>query len=251
MKTHYAALLAVAVLAPVPAARPQDNPTTLFPPASDPEEPAYRAVPDVLGLPRVLLLGDSISIGYTLAVRADLAGRANVHRPAANCGETAYGLAHLDSWLGSGHWDVIHFNFGLHDLKYLDAKGNYVTPDKGRQVASPEQYGKNLRELVARLCHTGARLVFATTTPIPEGTDGRVLGDERRYNEVARRVMEENGIAIDDLGSYASRRQAQIQLPCNVHFTPQGYRELAELVSASMLAQLPVRPRVGRSALTP
>lgn len=239
MKLHLFATIVSAVLAGVSAVRSQGTPPSPASPAPNPATPALQPVADVPGLPRVLLLGDSISIGYTLLVRADLAGRANVHRPAENCLQTAYGLDHLAEWLGLGRWDVIHFNFGLHDLKYLDAKRNYVTPDKGRQVAPPDQYEKNLRELVARLKRTGAHLIFATTTPVPAGSEGRVAGDDRRYNEIALRVMAENGVAIDDLSSYASRRQSEIQLPHNVHFTQQGYRELADLVTRSIAAALP------------
>jgi len=220
-----------------------DRPAQFVPPISDPADPSYVVVPDVPGLPRVLFIGDSISMGYMLPVRAMLKGRANVHRPADNCGQTAYGLMHLDEWLGSGHWDVIHFNFGLHDLKYVDAKGTYVTPDKGRRIATPTMYGKNLEELIARLRGTGARLIFATTTPVPTGAEGRVVGSERVYNAVALRVMKENGIAVDDLWSYAAPRQARIQKKNDVHFTPQGYRELAGLVSKSILAALPPQPR--------
>jgi len=68
------------------------------------------------GLPRVLLIGDSVSVGYTLAVRKELEGKANVHRPPSNCGSTKIGMRDLDKWLGVGKWDVIHFNWGLHDL---------------------------------------------------------------------------------------------------------------------------------------
>ena len=71
-------------------------------------EPAFVEVKDDPALPRVLLIGDSISVGYTVAVREALAGKVNVHRPAANCGPTTRGLTHLDKWLGKGKWDVIH-----------------------------------------------------------------------------------------------------------------------------------------------
>ena len=202
-------------------------------------DPAFAAVTETPGLPRVLLLGDSISMGYTLPVRARLAGQANVLRPAVNCGETARGLRSLDEWLGAGKWDVVHFNFGLHDLKYLDEKGAYVTPDKGRQVATPDQYEQNLRRLVERLKRTGARLVFATTTPVPGGSQGRIEHDELRFNAVAVRVMKELGVELDDLHALAARRQAQIQLPHNVHFTKEGYDQLAEQVAASLRANLP------------
>ena len=202
-------------------------------------EPAFAPVADVPGLPRVLLLGDSISIGYHVGVRERLAGRANVHRPAENCGETARGVKSLDRWLGNGRWDVIHFNFGLHDLKYLDAAGKYVTPDQGKQVASPAEYEANLRQIVARLKATGATLIFATTTPVPAASSGRVEHDETRYNEAAVRVMQELGVAIDDLHAVIAGRQEKLQRPHNVHFTAEGYAALADRVVATIAPRLP------------
>ncbi len=202
-------------------------------------DPALAPVTDVAGLPRVLLLGDSISIGYTLPVRARLAGKANVHRPAENCSDTAKGVRTLDKWLGDGKWDVIHFNFGLHDVKYLDASGKYVPPDQGKQVAPVADYEKNLREIVARLKKTGAKLIFGTTTPVPDGSLGRVEHDEIRYNAAALRVMQENGVALDDLHAVATAQQAKIQLPKNVHFTKDGYEQLADSAVASITPLLP------------
>jgi acyl-CoA thioesterase-1 len=209
-----------------------------FQPLDPALQPALVEVPDVRGLPRVLLIGDSISIGYTLAVRKQLAGIANVHRPAENCGSTGYGLERLDAWLGSGPWAVIHFNFGLHDLKYLDAEGNYVSRDRGQQLVPLDEYEKFLREIVRRLQRTGARLIFATTTPIPAGTLGREEGSEVLYNATAIRVMREADVAINDLHAYAKTRQATIQLPRNVHFSPAGSDELATLVVRSIQTAL-------------
>ena len=150
-------------------------------------------------LPNVLIIGDSISIGYTLQVRDLLKGTANVYRPMVlkngqtqpgNCMDSASGFKHLNNWLGTTSWKVIHFNFGLHDLKYVDKTGKYVKPDKGTQVALPDVYEKNLREIVARLKQTGAVLIWASTTPVPANTPGRVEGDERVYNQVAEKVMQ-------------------------------------------------------------
>lgn len=212
-------------------------------PAAKAAEPAYAKVADVPGLPRVLLLGDSISIGYTLPVRERLQGRANVHRPAENCGETAKGVTSLDKWLGDQKWDVIHFNFGLHDVKYLDAAGKYVTPDKGRQVATLAEYEANLRTIVARLKRTGAKLVFATTTPVPAKSSGRVEHDEVRYNAVAVRVMQELGVGINDLHAFVKTRQEKIQRPNNVHFTDEGSAQLGEVVAERIRAALPPKGR--------
>jgi acyl-CoA thioesterase-1 len=190
------------------------------------------------GLPRVLLIGDSISMGYTLPVRKLLEGRANVQRPPENCGDTARGLSRLDTWLGTNPWQVIHFNFGLHDLKHLDATGKLVPPDQGKQVAPVPQYEANLRQLVTRLKQTRARLIFATTTPVPAGSSGRVEKEEIRYNEAAVRVMRENGVAIDDLHAFVAPRQETLQLPKNVHFTPAGSAALGKTVAAAIELEL-------------
>jgi acyl-CoA thioesterase-1 len=191
-------------------------------------------IEDVAGLPRVLLVGDSISMGYTLPVRDLLKGKANVHHPPANCGDTGRGLASLDKWLGDKKWDVIHFNFGLHDLKYLNEKGQYVAPDQGKQVNPLAQYEKNLRQIVERLKKTGATIIWCSTTPVPEGSLGRVEDAEIAYNAVAAKVAAESGIAVDDLHALVKPRQAEVQLPHNVHFTPEGYKVLAKAVAASI-----------------
>ena len=72
-------------------------------------DPALTHIDHGSGLPRVRIIGDSISIGYTLDVRDLLKGKANVHRIPTNGGPTSNGLKHIDAWLGSGKWDVIHF----------------------------------------------------------------------------------------------------------------------------------------------
>lgn len=212
-------------------------------------DPAYTEVQDDPRLPRVMLIGDSVSIGYTPAVRKLLAGKANVHRPLANCGSTSVGLMNLEKWLGSGKWDVIHFNFGLHDLSYLfsngshqDAQGNYATLGSGRHKVPPPQYERNLREIVARLKKTGARLIWGTTTPVPVTFHHYVKGDEAEYNAVATRVMQENGITINDLCAFAAPQLDRIQIKENVHFTVKGSEALAGQVARSIEAALGKRP---------
>lgn len=196
--------------------------------------PALQPISDVPGLPRVLLIGDSISIGYTREVRQRLSGVANVHRPPENCGPTVLGIEQLDSWLGEGRWDVIHFNFGLHDMKYMDAHGTYIVPGpKDAPLASVAEYAANLRVIVARLKQTGARLVFANTTPVPAGTVGRVQGSEQAYNAAAEQVMRETGVAVDDLHGFVVAHP-DYQLAKNVHFTPAGYAALADQVTGSI-----------------
>ena len=75
-------------------------------------------VSDTPGLLRVLMIGDSISWA-TRCPFETARGKANLHRIPDNGGPTTHGIQFLESWLGKDKWDVIHFNFGLHDLKLI------------------------------------------------------------------------------------------------------------------------------------
>lgn len=187
-------------------------------------------------LPKILILGDSISIGYTPFVKEGLEGIAVVTRPylesgkPENCQGTTKGLANINRWLRGGQWDIIHFNFGLHDLKHVDKETGENSNDKNDPYqASPEQYEANLRAIVKQLKATNAKLIYATTTPYPdEGL--KPLRDPKLYKEYNRRatiVMKDNDIAINDLESFAMTQLEAIQIPENVHFTEEGSKVLA------------------------
>lgn len=210
-------------------------------------EPVLREVLDQPAPLRVLILGDSISIGYTPFVRESLKGTAIVARASRgggdrrveNCAGTTKGVRHIDRWLAQdgGRWDVIHFNFGLHDLKHVhpDTGANSVNPAHPRQ-AEPEQYEANLRSIVMRLRATGATLVFATTTPVPEGAKPlRDVADAPRYNSIAAKVMAENGITVNDLFAIVEEDGARHQRSADVHFTPAGSELLGAKVVAAIL----------------
>jgi len=192
--------------------------------------PAFREVPDVPGLPRVLLIGDSISIGYTEPVRTELTNKANLHRIPENGASTIVGVKNLENWLSSSKWDVIHFNFGLHDLRLDDGKHQVPLPD----------YETNLRTIVQRLQKTGARLIWATTTPVPDAEvkPPRRNSDVIAYNAAAAKIMTESGIPIDDLYALVNPRLAELQLPANVHYTLPGYNVLGHQVAESILRAL-------------
>ena len=219
-----------------------DKPTT---------PPEFAAITDDPKLPRVLLMGDSVSIAYALEVRKLLSGVANVHRVPANCGSTkvALGSYGLVRWLPDPKekWDVIHFNHGLHDLSYRfaddsdkNAKGEYASPTNGgHQNVPPEVYEKNLRQIIARLKQTGAKLIFASTTPVPLGDAAKYVKDsELPYNEVAKQVMTEEGVTWNDLWSLVKPRQAELQIPRNVHFMSSGSSVMAKQVAEHIRAAL-------------
>ena len=193
---------------------------------------------------RVLILGDSISIGYTRTVQKLLANEAVVIRPmqgkqkAENCAGTDNGIAKIDRWLeiGGGNWDVIHFNFGLHDLKHIDAKtGKNSNVATDPLQSDPTDYQRQLKEIVGKLKKTGARLILCTTTPVPTGSSPlREETSPPLYNEIAKKIARENGIEVNDLYTYSLERLSEIQRPANVHFSAKGSQVLGEEVARAI-----------------
>lgn len=182
-------------------------------------------------LPNVLLIGDSISVGYTTYVRAELDGEANVYRVPDNAQHTCYGLVMLDDWLGGRDWHVIHFNWGLHDLFYRD----------GVITSTPEEYEARLEELTDRLWRAGATLIWAETTPIPAGQDpggtgrGRVAGSEVTYNAIASSIMARYAITTNPTHNGPWNDH---QLPADVHYAEAGSALLGGQVAAYIRAAL-------------
>ena len=193
---------------------------------------------DPPSLPNALILGDSISIAYTPQVAKTLAGKINVTRPKANCGDTRRYLNALPSWLSEENWDVIHFNVGLHDLCYRhpDSKVQGKRDKTNGTIAvALTEYEKNLDRIVTMLKATGAQLVWASTTIIPEGEAGRFVGDDKKYNEVARKIMKKHGVQINDLHAISSTFPPSLfRKPGDVHFTPEGSKKLADQVTSAI-----------------
>ena len=192
--------------------------------------------------PNVLIIGDSISNGYTPFVREAFSDRADVVHAPGNNAATMTGLKRIDQWLGIRKWDVIHFNFGLHDMKYIDPAtaemdmAKLIAVKDGTQWVPVEQYEPNLRALVQRMKKSGAKLVWCSTTPVPEGAGGRVPGDEVKYNAAALRVMRDEGVPVNDLYAFVGTPEQRLAMggkPKDVHYTDAGSRALAgEVVKA-------------------
>ena len=210
---------------------------------------AMDAITDVAGLPRVLLMGDSISIGYTVATRQALKGEANVHRVLRNCGSSNTGFTGTrpgpKSWLGDGNWDVIHFNHGIWDTK--------LNPKTGLTMTSHEDYIKNLQGMIDELKKTGATVIFATTTPIPDVLLTEVTGQPKKEkrlfediitkNKLATELMKKNNVLINDLYAHIYPKRAEYWLKNgkDLHFTKEGSAYLAEAVANSIRSALKQR----------
>ncbi len=202
-------------------------------------------------LPNVFIYGDSISIGYTPQVRLDLEGIANVYRLHTNGGDSSSVIEKMKTLESTmrdpklvGHWtfnwDVIHFNVGLHDLKYV--AGKELDKQNGKQVTSLDNYAVNLRSIVAYFKQIAPRatLICATTTPVPEGEKGRKVEDAIKYNQVALKVMSDfPEILIDDLYNLTLPKQPEWwKAPGNVHFNEKGIEaqghEVARVIQSAL-----------------
>lgn len=179
---------------------------------------------------KVLLIGDSIRMGYAPLVTEKLRGQFDVSGPEENAGTSRNTLEHLDQWLVGINADIIHVNCGLHDLAREDTLLHRV---------AVEEYKRNLDLILSRL-KTGmsAKIVWATTTPVIDEWHRNVKSFERRqedvllYNNAAIRAAQQHGVQINDLHAVIESAGRENCLTTDgVHMNEIGNRLLAEAVS--------------------
>lgn len=180
----------------------------------------------------VLVIGDSISIGYFPFVKESMNDKVNILHNPGNAQHTGTGLQKLDEWLGETDWDLITFNWGLWDLCYRHTDSNlYGYRDKinGTVTYSPEKYAANLELIIARLKPRSKELLFITTSYVPPGEGGRIEGDDIIYNMAAITVMEKHGIKYLDINQISKEIHKDHKSgDGDVHFTKEGYILLAK-----------------------
>ena len=187
-------------------------------------------------LPLVVLIGDSIRMGYQDHVASQLAGRAEIWVPEENGGDSRKVLAHLDQWVLARQPDLVHVNCGLHDLKRAFGAESEVPLD---------EYERNVRQILQRLQRELDVVVWATTTPVDEnwhhqnkGFD-RLEADVDAYNAAARAVAEDLDVPIDDLFAVVEREgKARLLTQDGVHFTEEGSQLLGRVVAECVWGHL-------------
>jgi len=191
-------------------------------------------------MPNCVILGDSISIGYTPFVAAWMTNDTVQHKCAVQhspwdttdggAEDTGYGFDCLQHMLSSPKLvelkpDVIQFNFGLH---------NTAPPGKAKpgQSGYPQDYAPQLTLIADELLKTGAKLLFVLSTPVPYSVEENDIIVE--LNQQAVSIMTERSIPILDL--YSAVIDVCGQVPfwnCsislnrdddhNLHYTQEGY----------------------------
>ena len=178
-------------------------------------------------LPRVLLIGDSITGGYGPKVADALKGKASVARltTSKSIGDPVL-LAEVALVLGQCRFDVVHFNNGLHGWGY-----------------SEEEYQKHFPELVATIRKHApqAKLIWATITPIRQAGKLEVIAENTKRvearNKIAEAIVAKEGIAVDDLYGLV-KDHSEYWSQDGVHFNGKGIAAQAEQVSKRILDSL-------------
>ncbi len=187
----------------------------------------------------VILVGDSIRMGYEPVAVRELAGWAEViEMGGIQGGNTRNILAHLDEWVVSRDPDIVHLNAGLHDMAR--------DPGPGPENRVPlDEYRANLERILQTLQRdTGAALVFALTTPVDLGRQlaiargvNRTSEDVAAYNAAAREVAAGLGVAVNDLhAAVVEGGSGELLAEDGVHFTAAGDEVLGRAVAAAVRA---------------
>ncbi len=190
-------------------------------------------------MPNVVLLGDSIRMGYQAEVVKSLAGKAEVWAPEDNCQSSDFMLKNLDRWLAGKTPDVIFFNCGLHDIFLNEA---------GQARHTVEQYADFLRQIYVKL-KTGrdkTTIIFALTTPVDEArqktskTYGRLVrrnSDVELINQKAAEVARDYGATVCDLHQPIQETGVEhLLVDDGIHLNPQGAQKLGAVVAQTCLA---------------
>ncbi len=177
-------------------------------------------------LPRVMLIGDSITRAYFATVEEQLKGKAYVARIATSkaIGDPAL-LAEISTFLSQGTFDVVHFNIGMHGWAYTEAEYRQHFPD--------------LIATIRKHVPAATRLIWASTTPIRKDREGGASNSRiEARNRIARELATAAGIPVDDLHAAASSAAGDIHTD-DIHFTKEGSAMLGAQVAAAIQKLLP------------
>ncbi len=180
---------------------------------------------------KVLLIGDSIRLGYQPAVTELLKDEAVVHGPAANCSFSAFTLWNLDNWAPEDDYDFIQWNNGQWDTCHM-MDGKIHTP-----LPAYMEIQARIANILAKKTK---RLVFATTTPVwPEQFESAKCHQRRNediisYNIAATKLCIKLGIEINDLHAVLAPDVKRYISKDMVHLTEEGNNACAEQVAAKV-----------------
>lgn len=177
----------------------------------------------------VLLLGDSIRINYQDTVIAELGDEYAVCKPEENCRFSKFTLNSLRMWLpGFPKPDIIHWNNGLWDVFE-------IYPEDGCFTAIDE-YVRDMMRILRELKKTGAKVIFATTTPVKEDYVNRKNENIRLYNRRITAEMEKEGVPVNNLHRLVSEYAQEYIREDKVHLSDAGMAACGKAVADAIRA---------------
>lgn len=192
---------------------------------------------------KVVLLGDSIRMGYDKFIKEALCGAAEVYYPRDNCRFAQNLLRYAHEWKKTGEWgddvDLVHWNAGLWDVLDLYGDGP-MTP--------PEFYADLVRRIDFRLrmLFPRATIVFATTTTVLEhkytGKAKRSNALIGRFNDIAREALRDTGTVFDDLYAVTVGLDDSYYSDMTHLYTQKGTEALGKQVLSCICPLLDVSP---------
>ena len=192
---------------------------------------------------KIVLIGDSIRMGYDKYIKDALMGCAKVYYPEENCRFAVYVLRYAHDWKAKGNWgddvDLVHWNAGLWDA--LELFGDEpLTPLScyGQQI---KRIDKRLRMLFPK-----AKFIFATSTNVSEkmaNPDFRRHNDIiRQYNAEALSALSDTDTIINDLYTLTANVPDSYRSDWVHFYTPEGTDLIGGKVLATICKALNITP---------
>ncbi len=188
----------------------------------------------------VLLIGDSIRMYYQKETQRILGDKYKIYSPEENCRFAAYTLNNLRFWLAKYPTpDIIHFNAGLWDTAILYREDGCFT--------EMNEYVKNMKRILRVLKSTGAKVIFATTTPVSDEKKNLVgpmppahrNEDVIEYNAAVLDAFRNEDVIINDLFSIMYDEKEKYLSQDMIHPNEEGVKLLGNAVAQAIL-QCPV-----------
>ena len=191
---------------------------------------------------KIVLIGDSIRMGYDKYVKEALEGVAQVYYPSENCRFTQYVFRFLHEWKSQGEWgddvDLVHWNVGLWDVVELFGD---------EPISTLEYYANMITRIdsMLRILFPKAKLVFATSTNVQEERYGKDFKRRNsvieKYNAAAVRALSGTDEAINDLYTLTKNFPDEYRSDLTHFYTPKGTEEIGGRVLSVICKELGIK----------
>ena len=203
-------------------------------------------------LPRVFVLGASLTIQFGPYLEAELAGKFHYDRKRATDGKRAeddldfpQGENGGDSGMCLAYMrhrrqhdpipaDILVLSCGLHDIK--------TDPKTGAKQVPADQFRQNLRDILAEAAEMKLHVAWLRITPVVDAIHNersknfhRFTADVDRYNRIADVVMAEAGVHVIDFHTFCAAMLPDALID-HVHYNEEARAAQAKFIANDLSA---------------